>query len=332
LVQHFGDPAAELAAAFESCALVDRSDLGRILARGPDILDLLHRLSTADLGGLAPGEGRPTVLTSPKGRIVERLFVHHLGDAGVLLVCGRGTAGKVLDHLRRFTFREVTDLSDQSDATCQLALVGPRAAQALARLPLPEPRPFGAVAARLCASDVHVLGGEGLTGEGFSLLAPGELRAAVWNELAAAAAAVGGQRAGEQALEAYRILRGIPDSGHELTEEHNPLEAGLWDAVSFDKGCYVGQEVVARLRTYDKVARTIVGLELAPETPLAATELPLLIEGREVGRLTSAAAVPGEHRAVGLGYVKPRDVAGHLEVQVGAGGPLARLITLPFPR
>ena len=71
MVEHFGDAAAELGAAFESCVLLDRSDLSRLVARGPDILSLLHRLSTADLQSLRPGEGRPTVLTSPKGRIIE---------------------------------------------------------------------------------------------------------------------------------------------------------------------------------------------------------------------------------------------------------------------
>ena len=83
------DREAALAQAREGCVLADRSELGRLLATGPDFLDLLHRLSTASVAGLNEGEGRPTVLTTPKGRIVERLFVHHLGPAGVLSVGDR---------------------------------------------------------------------------------------------------------------------------------------------------------------------------------------------------------------------------------------------------
>ena len=95
---HFGDPAAELGAALEGVAVCDRSDLGRVLANGPDLLDLLHRLGTKSVTGLQEGDGRCTVVTSNKGRIVERLFVHHLGATGVLLCAGRGNAGRVIEH------------------------------------------------------------------------------------------------------------------------------------------------------------------------------------------------------------------------------------------
>lgn len=331
-VQHFGDAAAELSCAFESCVLADRSDLGRLLATGPDILNLLNRLSTAEVRSLARGDGRPTVLTSPKGRIVERLFVHHLGEAGVLLVGGPASGAKVMEHIGRFTFQEKTGLSDVTDATCQLVLIGPRAADALEALALPRPAVFHAAATSLAGAAVHVLGEQGLSGTGFSLVAATEHRIKLWRELANAVFAVEGRPAGELALESYRILRGIPLSGRELTDEHNPLEAGLWDAVSFDKGCYVGQEVVARLRTYDKVARSIIGLEMPAGRLLPEHGTPLLIEEREVGRLTSVVVLPGEERAVGLGYVKRREIADRTEVQVGPGGPTAQLVPLPFQR
>ncbi|MBZ5640912.1 MAG: hypothetical protein LAO51_19415, partial [Acidobacteriia bacterium] len=122
---HFGDAAAELRAALDASALVDRSSLARILATGADALDLLHRLSTGDLKGLRPGEGKPTVLTSPKGRIVERLFVHHLGAEGLLLVGGPGSASRVRAHVGRYALREDVALTDMTDASTQFAIVGP---------------------------------------------------------------------------------------------------------------------------------------------------------------------------------------------------------------
>ncbi len=328
------DPAAELRCAFESCILVDRSDLTRLVATGPDFLGLLHRLSTAAVGGLAPGTGRATVLTTPKGRIVERLFVHHLGPEGVAAVAGPASGRKILEHVARFTFAERTELREVTDETRLLALTGPRAAEALAAAGLPRPAAYGTAAGTVGGVGVHVLGHDGDSSHGLSVLAPLDGSAAVDEALARAVATVSGRRSGRDVAEAARVLRGVPAAGHELNEDHNPLEAGLWDAVDFDKGCYVGQEVVARLRTYDKVARRIVGLELAPEGELPAPGTPLTVEGRAIGELTSAVRLPGAGRAVGLGYVKRREAQLPRELRVGSapGSPLARAVALPFDR
>jgi folate-binding Fe-S cluster repair protein YgfZ len=107
--------------------MADRSDFARIESTGRDILDLLHRLSTQDLKNLAPGMGRPTVLTSPKGRIVERLFVFRVAPLRVLLVGSRleGAAARIVEHLRRFTFSEDAGLQDATLATRAIVLCGP---------------------------------------------------------------------------------------------------------------------------------------------------------------------------------------------------------------
>ena len=132
-------------------------------------------------------------------------------------------------------------------------------------------------------------------------------------------------------MQSQRILLGLPADGHELTEDHNPLEAGLRDAVSFDKGCYVGQEVVARLQNYDKVARSIWGLWLpAGESP-PEIGTPLLLGERQVGAITSATLPPGFERPVALAYVKCRHAAAGLELRVGSpSSTRATLVELPF--
>ena len=142
---------------------------------------------------------------------------------------------------------------------------------------------------------------------------------------------IGGRPASREALEAHRVLRGIPGPC-ELTEERNPLEAGLWDAVSFDKGCYVGQEVVARLNTYDKVARTLIGLDIASECELPAPGSDIVVCGRVAGTLTSVVQPPDREHAVGLGYVKRREIPDDRKVQIGSSrdAPVARLVELPF--
>ena len=165
-----------------------------------------------------------------------------------------------------------------------------------------------------------LLGQDGLSADGFSVVAPREAAANLREKLEGAVAACGGCPAGARAAEAFRILRGIPAPGRELTEARNPLEAGLNDAVSFDKGCYVGQEVVARLRTYDKISRALVGLSWPSGDALPESGSPLAIEGRSVGTLTSAVRRPGGNDAIGLGYIKRRD----LRAGMGRRGPGCR--------
>lgn len=299
---------SQLSAAFDACAFADRSELGRLVGTGKDLLALLHRLSTNDVLKLQPGEGRPTVLTNAKGRIVERLFVHHLGDDGVLLVAGPGAAPRVLAHLAKFTFAEETGLADRTEATFAFALIGPRWAKAGRASGLAELAPYGAAVAELSGVRVHVLRTNGFDAEGLMVVGPAEGAGRVRAALAAAVTAEGGGELDSDEFEAWRILSARPGSGHELTEEHNPLEAGLRDAISFTKGCYVGQEVVARLNTYDKVSRTVVRFTLSAGDPVPAGGAALLHEGRAVGAVTSAILPPGRVAPVGLAYVKVRDL------------------------
>ena len=314
--------------------LADRSDLSRLIATGPDYLDLLHRLSTGDVASLSPGQGRPTVLTTAKGRIVERLFVHHGGERGVLSVAGRGAGSPVVEHLKRFTFAEQTGLEDATRTTFQLALVGPRAVAVLESIDVEPPDRFGSREASIADVPVLVLGEDGHSADGFSVTGKLDAVGRSWTALEAAVRRLGGLAAGDEALEAWRILRGLPASGHELTEEHNPLEAGLWDAVDFDKGCYVGQEVVARLRTYDKVSRSIVGLDLSDGGELPQPGAKLVDAERTVGQLTSVTTVPGRAGAAGLGYVKRRELRDGMTLRCGEAddAPYATVVELPFPR
>ena len=327
---HFGDPEAELRACFETCALVDQAALARLVGTGPDLLELLHRMSTADVKDLAPGEGKPTVLTTAKGRIVERLFVHHLGEAGLLLVGGAGSGPRVLGHIARYTFSENTGLSEATDATGLLALVGPAAGAALESAGLKLPSPGHVAAAQLDDAPVDLLGQDGLSTGGFGVFLPESRAASAWTALSDAVSRVGGRPAGSLPLEAYRVLRGIGASGHELTEEYNPLEAGLWDAVSFDKGCYVGQEVVARLNTYDKVSREIVGIDLPPAAAAPETGTPLFHDGRQVGKITSAVVPPGRGRVAALASVKKKWVRSGLDLEVGTADAALRARVVPF--
>jgi folate-binding protein YgfZ len=128
-----------------------------------------------------------------------------------------------------------------------------------------------------------------------------------------------------EALEAWRILRGLPSPGHELTGDHNPLEAGLRDAVSFTKGCYVGQEVVARLNTYGKVARAIIRLELESGAPVPVQGAAIVHRGSTIGAVTSATLPPGRKAPVAIAYVKSREITTDVTtLEIDDGGNLRK--------
>ena len=267
-------------------AVADLSSWPRLLAKGPAFLGLVHRLSTGDVEKLAPGEGRPTVVTTPKGRILARLILFHLGEEGILALAGPGTGDKVRAHLTKYALGEDIGLSESTGKA--YAVVGPRWREVAATMGASDltpyattRRPDGALVARTNGfDDDGLLVLSDTLPEGLPLLSSGD-------------------------FEAWRILTGHRIAGHELTEDYNPLEAGLTDAVSFTKGCYTGQEVVARLNTYDKVAKEIVRLELSEVPPSGAR---LRLGEREVGTLTSAARDPRGGGVAALAYLKKRDV------------------------
>ena len=324
------DPARELDAALRGVALADLTDWSRMIGSGPDLLDLLHRLTTGDLRALAPGEGRPAVLTTAKGRIVERLSIHHLGPEGVLILSGPGSADRVLDHLKRFTFAEQTGLRDVGQETCAFAFVGPRWEEAGAACGFGALPPYGAVTANVATARVHLLRTNGFDAQGIIVVGASTAHASIRAALVGAFGNLPGGTIGPEAFESWRVVSGHPLSGRELTGDYNPLEAGLNDAVSFTKGCYVGQEVVARLNTYDKVARRIVRLEFPPGRPAPPPGARVLAGDREIGAITSALLPPGRDRAVALAYVKLRDIpegAQGLAVDGASGRVEVRIVT-----
>ncbi|MGH9748973.1 MAG: YgfZ/GcvT domain-containing protein [Candidatus Polarisedimenticolia bacterium] len=315
------DPAAAYRAAHDGAVVVTRTDRERLLFRGKDALDLLHRLTTNDLKGLRPGEGAAAVFTTPKGRILDLVLFHRLPE-GVLAITGPGRARPVAGWVERYTFREEVGVEDWTAGHATLGIFGTRAPQAVAAafggeaavLPLHHLLPVAIGAATGWLTRTWPL-----AGGGYHLTAPTgsiePLRGALLSHPAAVPA-----DAGE--LEALRIETGLPEQGSELNEERNPWEACLDDAISLDKGCYVGQEVVARLNTYRKVARLLVRIDLpgGPAPPRGA----VVRRGDEaIGEVTSAALLPGTGRAAALAYVRDEDAVAATPVALSWNGGAA---------
>ena len=297
----YADTTSENRAALEGAALHDASRFGRLRATGVDALDLLNRLSTNHVERLPPGESAMTVLVDEKARIIDLLTVANLGD-GLLIFTSPGAAERVVQWLDKYTFAEEIAVQDVTDSTAALSLLGPESPTVLARAanvnvmnvaPSTTLRlSLDGVAASLVRRNAPWL-------PSWDLVVPAGLAARVWDALARA----GGTPMGEEAWQALRVERGVPIHGHELTEAYNPLEAGLAACVSFDKGCYVGQEVIARLDTYKKLQRRLARLRFPPNAAVAEGAA-LEQDGKRVGVLTSVATRPTDGAVLALGYVR----------------------------
>ena len=281
-------------------ALVDSSDAGRLLLTGDDALDLLNRLSTNELATLAVGGGAATVLTTNKGRIVDLLRVHRSEDRLVVFTSPENQR-RVAEWIDFYTFVEDVAVEDVTGETAMLSLTGLGSTKFLDELTDGQASSL-ATYARLSAhiSDVaaEVYRSDFLGPPSFDLVVDAEHRGSLFGVLTD----VGATPAGADVVEALRVQRGIPAFGKELTEDYNPHEANLVHHVSFSKGCYIGQEVIARLQTYKKVSKYLVGLRWEGEA--LDTGSFLTHDGKRIGIVTSVAGLSHTAANVGLGYVR----------------------------
>jgi len=294
----------------EGCGLVDRSETGKLALTGDQAAEMLDGLVTNAISPLAPGEGRYAAVLTPKGRMLGDLRVLRRDDE-LLLLCERVALQAIFDVLRRGVVGWRAELHKRTLQMGLLSLVGPGADAVL---------DMGAPPAQ---EDAHVPWGGGVavrTYAGVDVVVPAEQTQAARERLLAAGAVA----VDEAVADIVRVEAGRPRYGVDLDETVIPQEAGLNDrAVSFTKGCYVGQETVARLFYKGKPNRRLAGLEL--EAPAAAGDV-LRAGDREVGRVGSAVVSP-RRGPLALAFVR-REVEDGATVEVGA--TRGRVVALPF--
>ncbi len=284
--------------------IVDRSEVGRLKVSGEDAIDLLERLTTNALTELQAGQGAATVLTSNKGRILDLLLVLRRAD-GLLVLTGSGNQGKVAEWIDFYTFVEDVTAEDTTADTAMIGVIGPGSPQtvsAVSGLPAADLASYDSRAATAGGVDCLIVRTDALGQPGYDLVVSSADRSRVVEALLAADHTPAPDMVSPETLDSARIERGIPAFGYELTEDFNPLEAGLIDIISFTKGCYVGQEVVARLNTYKKVQKRLMGMRWG-EGPGPEAGAKLVLDGKQVGVVTSVATTPAGE-GVGLGYVR----------------------------
>jgi tRNA-modifying protein YgfZ len=317
----FGNDAQALMAAEQSTALYDRSHWGRIRVFDRDRLMFLHNQSTNDLKRLQPGQGCETVVLTSTARTIDLVSVFAT-DEEVWLLTAPNRREQILSWLDRYIFfGDKVQLEDKTDSTVCFSLIGPNSTDLLLKLGMTElPQELDAHCVGAIANiAVRVVNGSGLSTPGYTLIAEQADGLALWKALAEAEAIPLGEKAWEQ----LRICQGRPMPGAELTEDYNPLEAGLWETVSFNKGCYIGQETIARLNTYNGVKQQLWGLTLDSSGELGAL---IYLEDQKIGVLTSVVETPNGF--FGLGYIKTKAGGAGLTVRVGEAN--ATVVDVPF--
>jgi len=319
-----------VAAARSSAVLLDMSSRGLLEVTGGDRVRWLDGMISGDVAALEAGPegaGCYAALLTNRGAIVADLHVGRLGER-FLLESLRSEIPRIAETLDRFIIADDVDLSDRSGDFASLGLEGPEATGILAaslESGAAPPASESWLEGRIAGVDVLVAG-FGWTGEAaYQLRCAAPDRAAV--EAALEGAASGGlARADAEALEVLRVEAGLPWLGRELDEEVLPPEARLEHAISNTKGCYVGQEIVARLRARGQVNHLLVGLAIeAGDLPKEGA--PLSAGGRETGELTSVVRSPSLG-AIALGYVRREHAEPGEEVTLEGGR--ARVCALPF--
>ena len=320
---------AQFLAATEGAAFCN-SDAGRLKAVGADGLDLLNRMSTNAVVDLQPGEGAPTILTTDRGRILDVLGVVHLGDY-VLLLTSPGRQEAVIEWLDKYTIMEDLEIFDITGETAMLTVLGPGAADAIAKamgVNVADVPSHHSVVTEAGGKVVTVINRPQGTLSGFDIvLAPEDL-----DGVADTLAEAGIIAIGEDSYQTARICAAIPEYGREMGDAYNPLEAGLIGGVDFEKGCYIGQEVIARLDTYNKVQKRLVTLrlpEVSGEGSWDVSGATLHHEGRDVGVVTSAARNPSTGEVTGLGYARSAHASVGALLEIGESGVMAEVTGLP---
>ncbi|HEY2293994.1 MAG TPA: glycine cleavage T C-terminal barrel domain-containing protein [Thermoanaerobaculia bacterium] len=305
--------AEEYRALREGCGLADRSWMGRLEIRGADRHRFLNAYVTCDVKGVAPGEGAYGFLTSHQGRILSDLVVTALEDR-LWLLLPPGQDEAVAKHLQKYILAdrvEVLPLADMMPIT----LIGPRAAEALGDAEPPPPGDWRHVRSRVHGTEVELQRSGRLGAEAYTLWASASVARSLVEGLLENPAV---RRVGVEALEVLRAEAGIPRFGQDFGPENFPQETGAEEAVSYTKGCYLGQEVVARIHYRGGVQKTLRSLVFDGPAPAPGT--PLLHAGRAAGAATTVVESPALGRALGLGILHRRAAAPGTRLEMQGGG------------
>jgi folate-binding protein YgfZ len=332
---HFGDWHGEYEAACNAAAICDCSAMSKVELRGRDRTKFLNNLCTNDIKRLGTGAGCEAYFTSAQGKIL--FFVRVFADGESLWIDTVPSAAQaLLAHLDRYRIMEQVEFADRSAEYAQLLVLGPRALDCITAAtgaPVPQLADLGHCAITLAGNSCSLTGHATLVRPTFELRVPAANVAAVWQDLWRAGQPLGMRPMGTAAFQTIRVEAGWPLYGRDIDQSNLPQEVGRTArTVSFTKGCYLGQETVARIDALGHVNRHFIGLtipsESEPPTPVAS----VVSAGKNVGQITSSAYSPTLGHAIALGYVRRGHEQPGVQLAIDCQGRtvLAKASALPF--
>jgi folate-binding protein YgfZ len=356
IVESYGEVELEYAAIRKGAALMDAPHRAVAILTGKDRLTFLHNKVTNDTAKLTPGQGCYAYLLNLKGRIVLDMNILHTEEATLVDLDVR-LAPQFLEVMEKYIFTEDVRLLDGSQQLGRLTLIGPQAATLLARV-ITDPQPLDTLSEplrhaqrQIGKSTVTIFRNDLCGEEQYELIVPRDQMMTLWQILHEAGNGHDGapedapgsvhlKAIGWSAFNTARIEAGTPLHGIDITDNYLPMETGPWylRAVAVTKGCYLGQEIVARMHAHQTVARLLVGLRVQGDRlPLAGTEIfdtrtPEGAAGPQVGIVTSSCFSPMlGNIPIALGYVKKAFATPGREVETLAEGSRSQTTVATLP-
>jgi len=313
-------------------ALFDNSSRGRLDVTGPDRAKFLHNLTTNDVKRLAVNQGQEAFVTSLQGKTLGYVILLACEDT-IVLRTDAGALPGLLPHLQKYGVFDDVTLKDAGAGTFEHHLAGPNSEELVRRLgaTLPEPRDLGHCLSRIGDMSLRVIR-EAPTGRpGLTLIGPADSRAVVSDRLRTEGTSLGIAEGDAATFETARIEAGTPCFGKDVTPDNLPQELGRdGRAISFVKGCYLGQETVARIDALGHVNKLLKGLLLPPgQLPAAGT--PIESGGKNAGTITSATDSPGWSHPIALAFVRTAHTGAGAEVQVPLDNETVTAIVADLP-
>lgn len=335
-VNDYGDVLAEHAAMNATVGALDLGFRGRICITGADRLRFLNGQVTNNVKDLQPGQGCYAALVTAKGKMQSDLNIYCLNDE-LLLDFEPGLTEAIAQRLEKYVIADDVQVADVSALYGLLSVQGSRAEAAVKSLALtPEipvkPMSFAHIKDETLG-EIYLMNLSRAGKGGIDLFVPTASLGAVMDKLIAAAKSVGGRACGWQALEMARIEAGIPRFGQDMDESNLASECLGENAISYSKGCYIGQEVIARVKSRGQVSKSLRGLQLADGLKgLPAKGDKLFHDSKEAGYVTSALASTSLKANIALGYVRREvnEIGTELVLRSADGETAAKVVRLPF--
>ncbi len=339
----FTDTVSEHKSVRNSVGIVDVSYRSRHQLTGDDRAKFLHRIISNDVEGLSVGQGTYAMLLTHRGKIIADLNIHVLEDA-ITIDTAPETAESLFNELDKYIIADDVELTDVTQETGAIAVHGPKSSELVQSVlnmsdlaTLPERHSHVREVDAFFKHPI-VCVRTNATGEvGYTLYTATESLTSLWETLITKGSQFNVQPIGWNALESLRIEAGIPRYGTELTDAVIPLEAELEHAIDFEKGCYIGQEIVARMKYRGHPNRLLRGIEI-DDNPTLQDDCELrqgaqiFNAGKEIGWITSTTFAPTLDKKVALGYVRiaATEAGSRVQIETSDGKVDGTVVRLPF--